>query len=120
MGSDPKLTEPRLATHMLVASLIRRANAEGDFATLLAKGNEIAGSILIVGQIKGQNPRLFERFPAMTGGLTWEEIPTQTIDKQGSLSDYLARRRANDPDIWILELDVAFAERLDGLLDLEA
>jgi hypothetical protein len=114
------MTEPRLATHMLVASMIRRANAAGDFATLLAKGDETAGSILVVGQIKGQNPRLFERFPTMKGGLIWAEISAQIIDKQGNMSDYLARCRANDPDIWILELDVAFAERLDGLLELSA
>jgi hypothetical protein len=114
------MTEPRLATHMVVASLIRRANAAGDFATLLAKGDETAGSILVVGQIKGQNPRLFERFLTMKGGLTWAAISAQTIDKQGNMSDYLARRRVNDPDIWILELDVAFAERLDGLLELSA
>jgi hypothetical protein len=114
------MPEPRLATHMLVASLIRRAHAEGDFATLLAKGDETAGSILVVGQIKGQNPRLFERFLTIKGGLSWETIPNQAIEKQRNLSEYLARRRANDPDIWILELDVAFAERLNGLLGLAA
>jgi hypothetical protein len=114
------MPEPRLATHMLVASLIRRAQATGDFATVIAKGDQTAGSILIIGQIKGGNARLFECFPNARGGLCWVQIPVQDIDKYNNLTDYLARRRASDPDIWILELDVAFEQRLDELLDLQA
>jgi hypothetical protein len=114
------MLEPRLATHMIVASLMRRVQAEGDFVTLLAKGDRIAGAILIVGLIKGANPRLFERFPAINGQLQWVEISPQDIDKYGDSSDYLAQKRARDSDLWILELDVAFPQRLADILALSA
>jgi hypothetical protein len=114
------MLEPRLATHMIVASLIRFAQAEGDFATVLAKGDKTAGAILIVALVKGANPRLFERFPGKDGQLSWVEVPMQTIDKYGDISEYLARKRANDPDLWILELDVAFPQRLADILALPA
>lgn len=114
------MIEPRLAAHMLVSSLIRRTNAQGDFATVLRRGDETAGNILIMALEKGANPRLFERFPAMDGTSEWVQIPNQAIDKYNDITEYCARRSGNDPDLWILELDVAFQERLNGLLQLQA
>jgi hypothetical protein len=114
------MTEPRLATHMLVASLIRRTQSAGDFAAVLHKGDKTAGNILIIGLEKGANPRLFERYPMLSGGLMWERVSAQSIDKSGDMTEYLARRRKNDPDLWVVELDVAFPERLAELLDMKA
>jgi hypothetical protein len=108
--------EPRLATHMLVSSLIRQMAEQGDFATVLHKGDEIAGALLLVGRRRGQNPVLFEQYPSLDGARKWEAVHTQNIDNEELLSEYLDRRIARDPDIWILELDVAFQERLNGLL----
>lgn len=110
------MIEPRLATHMLVSALIRQASEQGDFATVLYKGDEIAGALLLVAREKGQNPRLFERFPSLDGEQKWEAVTTQNTDNEEKLTEYLDRRVFRDPDIWILELDVAFAERLTGLL----
>lgn len=110
------MPEPRLATHMLVSSLIRQMAEEGDFATVLHKGDQTAGQLLLVTRHKGQNLRVFEQYPTPDGGRKWEAIPSQNIDNEQNLSEYLDRRIARDPDIWILELDVAFQERLNGLL----
>jgi hypothetical protein len=110
------MPEPRIATHMLVSSLIRQMAEQGDFATVLHKGDEIAGALLLVGRCRGQNPVLFEQYPALDGSRKWEPVVVQDIDNEDKLSEYLARRTARDPDIWILELDVASDERLIGLL----
>jgi hypothetical protein len=114
------MTEPRLATHMLVSSLVRQMAEQGDFATVLHKGDPTAGALLILAREKGQIQALFERFPALDGSRKWAEISTQNIDNEQKLSAYLGRRIARDPDIWILELDVASGERLNGLLGLTA
>jgi hypothetical protein len=108
--------EARLATHMTVSSLVRQMAAQGDFATVLHKGDPIAGSLLLVTRCKGENPRLFDRFPQLSGGRIWQEIATQTTDIEQYVNDYCSRMVARDPDIWIVELDVAFPERLTGLL----
>jgi hypothetical protein len=112
--------ETRLATHMLVNSLVRRTAQQGDFATVLHKGDPTAGALLLVARERGQNPKALEQFPAPDGTRQWERTPSQNIENEEQLSDYLARRVVRDPDIWILELDVAFAERLTGLLATEA
>ena len=109
--------EPRLATHMIVSALIRQFSATGDFATVLHKGDPIAGALLLVSRIKGQNPALFEQFPGANGERNWQPVFDQDIDNEQKISEYLYRRIAQDRDLWVLELDVAFAERLGGLLN---
>jgi hypothetical protein len=108
--------EPRLATHVLVSSLIRRASADGDFATILRKGDPTAGALLLAGRVRGQNLALYEQYPTLEGSRNWQPLSEQAIDSEEKLAEYLKRRIARDPDIWILELDVAFPERLAGLL----
>lgn len=108
--------EPRLATHVVVSALIRSLSAEGDFATVLRKGDPTAGTLLIVTRCRGRNPALLEQFPSLEGPATWAPVIVQDADNEQQISDYLERRYARDPDIWVLELDVAFVERLDGLL----
>jgi hypothetical protein len=108
--------EPRLATHMVVSALIRQFSETGDFATVLHKGDPIAGILLLVTRTKGRNPALFEQFSGADDTRIWRSVFEQHIDKEQQILDYLERRIAQDRDIWILELDVAFDERLDGLL----
>ena len=108
--------EPRLATHMVVTAFIRQCSALGDFATVLHKGDPVAGSLLLVSRVKGRNPALFEQFPGVKDTRNWHPIFNQDTDNEQKIGDYLERRIAQDRDIWVLELDVAFAERLDGLL----
>lgn len=112
--------EPRLATHMLVSSLIRRAEANGDFATVLRRGDATGGALLLIGRVRGHNLSLHEQFPTIYGKRHWQEIQTQAIDSEEKCSEYLERRHQRDPDLWVLELDVAFPERLTGLLASDA
>lgn len=110
------MNEPRLATHMRVSALIRQCAEQGDFATVIRKGDPVAGALLVVAREKGQNPVLYEAMPTPNGAPKWDPVGLQHTDNEQLLQDYLDRRVSRDPDIWILELDVAFAERLDGLL----
>jgi hypothetical protein len=112
--------EPRLATHMVVSALIRQISETGDFATVLHKGDPIAGTLLLVSRIKGRNPALFEQFPGINDARNWHPVFDQDTDNQQKISEYLERRIKQDCDMWVLELDVAFAERLDGLLGSQA
>lgn len=110
------MTEPRLAADILVAALRRRAETSGAFATVLRKGDRTSGSILLVRREKGSNPALFEHIPAATDTAGWVEIPAQDTDIEQYITNYLARRVNRDPDLWIVELDVPFAERFADIL----
>lgn len=107
--------EARLPAHLEVAGLIRRVQAAGGMPMVLAKGEREAGTILLVLCEKGENARLFERMPWAQDGRIWHCSRTQDADKKQDFEEYLQRRKAQDPDLWIVELDVADGERFIGL-----
>jgi hypothetical protein len=99
----------RLATGALVNALVRRANQAGGFATVLAKGDATAGAVLVVAQDRGQNARLWERGIGPSGDVELIAVGPQE-DSQAQI-DYWVKRRRNDPDLWVVELDIPQAER---------
>lgn len=99
----------RLAAGALVNALVRRAGQAGGFATVLARGDATAGAILIVAQDRGEHPRLIER--GLGPGGTVELIAVGPAGDADAVVDYWMKRRRNDPDLWVVELDIAQAER---------
>jgi len=89
-------------------------NAAGGFATVVAKGDPEAGTILVLLAERGGPERAFERMPQADGQRVWSLARTADGDSQG-FADWLDRRRAQDPDLWIVELDIAQGERFIGL-----
>ena len=98
----------RLTSAMLVSALIRRVSAEGGNAAVLAKGDATAGSILLICMEKGVVQSVRERILDMTGRYIWTPVGPAEPD---ALNAYFERRRARDADLWLVELDVANAER---------
>lgn len=109
--------EPRIASSVQVSAFIRRANAGGDFATVLKTGDPVSGAILLIGLVRGREPQIYERFPSMEGGSSWQMLPGKILENEQDLRAEWQKRAARDPDLWVLELDVASTERLIGLLD---
>ncbi|HEX8668233.1 MAG TPA: DUF1491 family protein [Allosphingosinicella sp.] len=105
------MTEPRLTSSVLVGALIRRAEAEGGFAAVLAKGDPTSGSILVMLTERGAPPRIYERILQPDGRYGWQEAVVAEESGSSSLQDFIARRRRFDPDLWLIELDIPSAER---------
>ena len=109
-GPDERLMEPRVVSSLLVGALLRRADSQGGFGAVLAKGDPTAGAVLVILLERGTGPRCFERLLQPDGRYGWEESRQQPTDAE-DLRDFLARRRKFDPDLWVVELDIASAER---------
>lgn len=103
--------EGRLPARLEVTALLRRVQQEGGFATILAKGEEQAGTILLVAINHGCPARAFERMPQAHGGRDWTLSRTEDPADPGAFQAWLERRRMQDPDLWIAELDIPNAER---------
>ncbi|HEU4820496.1 MAG TPA: DUF1491 family protein [Qipengyuania sp.] len=106
------MSDGRLPAHLEVSALIRTAEAAGGFATVIAKGERDAGVILILTTERGGNARLWERLPNLDGSRSFSMTKKQDLENAEEFADYLARRTARDPDSWLVELDIANAERL--------
>ncbi|MBX9858502.1 MAG: DUF1491 family protein [Sphingomonas sp.] len=100
----------RLPTHVLVGALLRRVNDAGGMAMVLAKGDADAGALLLITGEKGQNYRALERGVGPDGASALVETGPSGADPT-ALTDYWQRRRTRDPDLWVIELDIAQAER---------
>jgi hypothetical protein len=103
--------DARLTSAMLVGALRRRVAAEGGFATILVKGDEISGVILVQTMDRGVESGLFERVANLQGGYALMRCGPTPEEGSEALDHYIARRRRSDPDLWVVELDVPEAER---------
>ncbi len=101
----------RLTSAILVNALVRRVNAAGGFATIIVKGDETSGVILVQALEKGKETGLFERVSNFAGGYALMRCGPSLEDGPEALATYVARRRRSDPDLWIIELDIPEAER---------
>lgn len=101
----------RVTSALLVSALVRRVNHEGGSAAVLAKGDPTAGAILLLTMERGANPRFFERGlgPGGKSGLLASGPASFASDDE--VSAYWQRRRRQDSDLWVVELDIADAER---------
>ena len=96
--------------------MIRLAESNGGFAMVLSKGERDAGTILIVTMFRGSDTRLYERMPQLDGTRPFVLTKSQDSEKPKEFDEYLTRREAQDPDIWILEVDIDDPERFIALL----
>ena len=103
--------QARIAASILAGAMIRKAEGEGGFGAVLAKGDPTAGSILVILLEKGENPQLFERVLQPDGSYAWTERKIQGLGNPGEVPAFIARHRRFDPDLWVIELDIPSAER---------
>jgi hypothetical protein len=102
---------PRIPAHLEVAGLLRAVEAAGGFATVIAKGERDAGTILVTCCEKGEKCRAYERMPRPDGSRGWVLAKAEDPENRVEFGDYLDRRRRQDSDLWIVELDIPDAER---------
>lgn len=99
----------RLPTHLIAGALVRRVNDAGGFAVVRARGDAQAGALLVIAVDRG-TAQVLERGLGATGevGLM---VTGPGATSGESIDDYWQRRRLRDPDLWVIEVDVAGAER---------
>lgn len=109
--------QDRLPAHLEASAILRLAEAQGGFATVLAKGERDAGTILLVTLYRGAGAVLYERMPQLDGSRKFLAAKRENPENPQEFSEYLARRRQQDSDMWLIEVDIADAERFVAGLD---
>ena len=103
--------KPRLSSATLVTALLRLAEQGGGFGAVLAKGDPNSGAVTVVLAERGERRMVLDRLLQADGGYSWQETGTQAAADDEEFSKFLDRRRRFDPDLWLIELDIASAER---------
>jgi hypothetical protein len=109
--------EPRLATSVWVGALLRRVAAAGGFAAILRKGDADAGSVIILLRDRNGEITALSKVNTGAGSIGWQKVVDKVDESAELLAETLEKRRRFDPDLWIVELDIADPERfIDGKL----
>ena len=101
----------RLPAGLEVAALIRRTHSEGGFAIVLHKGDADRGAINLVIAERGETRSVLERRMAADFVYRWTEVPLPVGQSGSGWREWVEKTSRFDPDCWILELDIADAER---------
>lgn len=102
--------EARLTAGLEVSALLRRAEGLGGFGTVLGKGDEQRGTILIAVLERGVHQALLDRHLQADGRYGWSRVGPEAGEPE-KIATFIAQRRRSDPDQWVIELDIPDAER---------
>lgn len=101
----------RLPAHIEATGLLRRAEAEGGFGTILKRGDDDRGSLVLLVARRGEHAACLERMLGPDGCYEWQQVgPAAGADAQ-TLAEWSQKRIRFDEDIWLIELDVADPDR---------
>lgn len=102
---------PRLPVDIGIGALLRRVNDAGGLAMVLAKGDAQDGSILFITFERSRFSGAFQREPGIDGHAVLARVGPDADADSVAIASYWQRRRDRDPDLWVIELDIAAAER---------
>jgi hypothetical protein len=109
---------PRLAAGVWVSAYLTRLRLADIPAYVTARGDDTAGAVIVKVATRDGQAQAFQRsFDLMSDARTWVILiagPEPDVDAA------LARQRARDPDLWLIELEDRAGRTLldeDGLAD---
>jgi len=105
------LSDERLPAAVEATSLMRRVQAQGDFAAILKRGDPDRGSILLMVTSRGRHVATLERTLVLDGGYRWQAVGPKESASSVEIAEFLQKRARFDADSWAIELDIADPER---------
>lgn len=100
-----------LPSGLLVSALLKRVNNAGGMGMVRARGEAHSGSILLILNDNNGTSQIVERALGATGRPALIAAGPADASDVMARESYWQRRRARDPDLWVIELDIASAER---------
>jgi hypothetical protein len=85
--------------------------ADGGFATVIRRGDDERGSLLLLVSSRGRHMACLERVLKLDGSYGWQLVGPAESASSAEIADFLAKRARFDEDIWAIELDIADPER---------
>ncbi len=101
----------RLPAHLEASALLRRADAEGGFATIVRKGDADRGALLLLVTDRGTHVACLERTLGQAGDYGWHQVGPGAAAEPRDVTDFAQKRVRFDEDLWLIELDVPLPER---------
>jgi hypothetical protein len=101
----------RLPAKLEATALMRQVQSTGGFATIIKHGDDDSGMLLLLIAERGLPRALVERRMGADFSQKWEVVATGDSADSKKFRDSIEKRMRFDADCWLIELDVADAER---------
>jgi len=101
----------RLPAHLEAAGLVRQAEAEGGFGTILKSGDADRGALILIIERRGVHHAFIERALGPDGVYRWQQVGPAAGADSAALADWSQKRVRFDEDLWLIELDIPDPQR---------
>lgn len=107
--------QPRLTASLRVAALLRRMDLLGHGAYVVHRGDETAGALALCVVRPGGGAELWaQEYDFESDARVWV---MQASGPARDMDAAVARRRASDPDLWVIELELPEGVGVTDLAD---
>lgn len=107
--------QPRLTAGLRVAALLRRADLDGRGAYVIHRGDDTAGAINLTVVRPGGRVELWgQDYDPLSDSRAWV---MQAEGPAPQIGAAVLRRRAADPDLWVIELELPAGVPVGDLVD---
>ena len=100
-----------LPARLEASSLVRRAEIEGGFGMIVARGDPDRGSLVLLFAERGRHVACLERGLDSSGDYNWQRTGPIAGASAEEVRNWAEKRRRFDPDTCLIELDVPRSER---------
>ena len=101
----------RLPAKLEVDALVRAVQGEGGFASILHQGDPDSGTISLLVTQRGEPHAMLDRRMAADFTYRWREAASPAAEPGFNWRAWIENQSRIDPDCWLIELDVADAQR---------
>ena len=103
--------DDRLPARLEASSLVRRAEIEGGFGMVVARGDPDRGALVLLVAHRGGHVACLERSFGAGGAYAWQKVGPAEGATPETVRDWSHKRSLFDPDLWLIELDIPQPER---------
>lgn len=101
----------RLSARLEAAALVRQAESAGGFGTILKRGDDNRGALILLIARRGEHHACLERALGPNGYYGWQQAGPAAGADPSTLADWSQKRIRFDEDLWLIELDIPDPER---------
>lgn len=99
------MTEPRLATRLVVQAMVRRCFNSGFSAVISRKGDEDRGALLIKVNRIEHGCMVWTQTRTPDGAAAWMRGTGADPVAEAACDAYVERQVKRDPDLWVVEIE---------------